>query len=150
MAIEIVVAKAHLAQLADTEIQKEISSIETELNSGDFAFADNTVNTVFIKAIYRHIDRKMLTVCLFVNKTGYAIRELHGELRLHFKNSSAKIAKATINFDDAFMGEVKENQALLVHINIPVKGLAADQEFDFSELNGTFENVRVTPAESHT
>lgn len=144
MAIKVVIAKAHQVQLSDTEIQKEIFSVEEELNKSELTFKENAVNYVFIKGIYLHQERKMITVCLLVNKTGKMISELHGELRMRFSSKKAQIAKSTINFDNAFMGNVKHDEALLVHIGIPVKGLDSDRQFNFNDIIGSFENVRVT------
>lgn len=55
-----------------------------------------------------------------------------------------RTAKSIINFDEEFMGELKVNEALLVHIGIPVKGLISDSVFLFNDISGNFENVRIT------
>ena len=143
MAINIVVAKAHQNQLQDTGVQQEIDSISQEINKLNFNFKDNTINFVFIKGLYVHTERKMTTVGIFVNKMS-SINELHGELRLKFSYENAVIAKTTINFDEQFMGVINKDDALLVHFNIPVKGLMMDKEFSFSDINGSFDNIRIT------
>ena len=93
MPIKVILAKAHQRQLEDAEIKKELCSVEAELNKVDLPFQEKTINFVFIKGIYLDNEKKMLTACLFVNKMDEPITELHGVLRLSFKNRKAQIAK---------------------------------------------------------
>ena len=144
MAIKVVLAKVHQAQLEDAEIKKEICSIRDEMNRVEIPFCEGTINFVFIKGIYIHNERKMFTVSLFVNKMNKTITELHGVLKLTFKDRNAKIAKTTVDFDKAFIETLNPNEALLVHIGIPVKGLLSDENFVVADIVGSFENVRVT------
>lgn len=144
MPIELKVAKAHEYQLSDPETLMEFQSIGKAINDVHIPFTSNTINFVFVKGIYNHTDRKMVTACLFVNKMDKPINELHGVLRLRFKERSALIAKTTINFDEPFLGVVQPNEALLVHLGIPVKGLDAREVFSFSDIAGVFEDVRIS------
>ncbi len=144
MSIKVVLAKAHQGQIEDVEIKKELCSVEEELNKVDLPFKEDTINFVFIKGIYLHGEKKMLTACLFVNRMDKPIIGLHGVLRLNFKNKKAQIAKTTLDFDEPFMGTLNPNEALLVHTGIPVKGLSDDENFMFSDISGGFEDVRVT------
>lgn len=144
MSVKVVLAKAHQAQIEDEEIKKELLSVESELNKVELPFQENTVNFVFVKGIYLQRERKMLTACLFVNKTDKPITELHGVLRLNFKNRKAQIAKTTVDFDAPFIGLLNPDEALLVHFDIPVKGLSDDENFKISDISGNFEDVRVT------
>lgn len=146
MSILLKVADAHINQLSDQEIKKEFDSIQTGLNENDFPFKDGTVNFVFVKGVYLHAERKMVTACVFVNKYGKTISELHGVLRLRFNDRNALIAKATVDFDKEFMGTLDPDQALLVHLNIPVKGLEKDEMFTVSDISGSFDGIRVTEA----
>ena len=143
MAIKVTLAKAHQAQLGDVEISKELCSVEEEVNKVELPFQKDTINFVFIKGIYLHSEKKMLTVCLFVNKMDKPITELHGVLRLSFKSRKAQIAKTTVNFDESFIGTLNPDEALLVHFGIPVKGLSDDENFMISDISGNFEDVRV-------
>lgn len=144
MAIKVTLAKAHQAELEDAEINKELCSVEEELNKVELPFQENTINFVFIKGMYLHSEKKMLTACLFVNKMDKPITELHGALRLSFKSRKAQIAKTTVNFDEPFIGTLNPDEALLVHFGIPVKGLSNDENFMISDISGNFEDVRVT------
>lgn len=144
MAIKVTLAKAHQVQIEDAEIKKELCSIEAELNKVDLPFQKDTINFVFIKGMYLDGEKKMFTACLFVNKMDKSISELHGVLRLVFKSRKAQIAKTTIDFDEPFMGTLNPDQALLVHLEIPVKGLSNDENFMVSDISGNFEDVRIT------
>ncbi|MGM9972533.1 MAG: hypothetical protein ACI33K_00625, partial [Clostridiaceae bacterium] len=79
---------------------------------------------------------------LFVNKTDKPLKELHGDLRLKFTTKNALIAKTTIKFDENFMGELPEDNGLLVHLGIPVKGLEQDEVFTIKDVSGA---LMVTP-----
>lgn len=144
MAIKVTLAKAHQAQIEDAEIKKELCSVEAELNKVNLPFQNDTINFVFIKGMYLNGEKKMLTACLFVNKMDKPISELHGVLRLGFMSRKAQIAKTTIDFDEPFMGTLNSDEALLVHLGIPVKGLSNDENFMVSDISGNFEDVRVT------
>ena len=144
MAIKAILAKAHRGQIEDAEIKKELCSVEAELNRVGLPFREGTVNFVFIKGIYLDSEKKMLTACLFVNKMDKPISELHGVLRLRFRSKKAQIAKTTIDFDEPFMGTLNPEEALLVHLGIPVKGLKNDENFMVSDIHGNFEDVRIT------
>ena len=146
MSILLKVADAHINQLIDQEIKKEFDSIQSGLNENDFDFKEGTVNFVFVKGVYLHTERKMVTACVFVNKFGKSINELHGVLHLKFVDRAALIAKATIDFDKEFMGTLEPDQALLVHLNIPVKGLEMDETFTVGDISGSFDGIRVTEA----
>lgn len=144
MAIKVVLAKSHHMQLEDAEIRKELSSVETEVNRVELPFQEGTINYVFLKGIYVHNERKMITACLFLNKMNQPITELHGVLNLKFKTRKALIAKTTINFDEPFIGLLNPGEGLLVHLGVPVKGLSCDENFTISDISGVFEDVRVT------
>lgn len=145
MAIELIVAKAHQEQLRDSDIRREVDSIAAVINDVKLDYVDNTVNLVVIKGIYQHARRQMITAFLLVNRMQETLVEIHGEIRLEFAAEDALIAKATIDLDEPFLGEIKPNQALLLHLSIPVKGLYEDRSFTFKDLTGRFDNVRVTP-----
>ena len=146
MSIVLKVADAHINQLSNPEIKREYDSIQIGLDNNSLIFKDGTVNFIFVKGVYLHTERKMVTACVFVNKYGKPICELHGELRLKFKERNALIAKTTVNFDREFMGQLEQDQALLVHLNIPVKGLETDEVFTISDLSGSFDEIKITEA----
>lgn len=144
MSIKVVVANAHKNQLNNADAIEEINNIEEIVNENDIVFKENTINYFFIKGFYNHKNRSMLTIGLLVNKMDSPVKEIHGALRMKFKHEQALIAKATLDFDEQFIGVINPDEALLVHLNIPVKGLKNNREFDKVDLDGSFDNVRVT------
>ncbi len=144
MTINVVLAKAHQIQLINKEVEKELADIEEQLNKVNLPFQENTINFVFVNGFYLHSERKLQTVCLFVNKMDKPINELHGAIRLKFNDRMAQIAKTVVDFDEPFLGVLNPDEALLVHLNIPVKGLSNDENFTISDISGSFSDVRVT------
>mgnify|MGYP005761271343 CR=1 FL=1 len=141
MNIKLKVAQPHENQLKDQDLKREFDEIQALVNQ--FEYKEDTINLAVIKGIYKHIERRMTTACVFINKIGYPIKELHGELRLRFKEKTALIAKATIDFDEMFIGNLDNDEALLVHIGLPVKGLEADEIFESNKMSVDFRNIRV-------
>ena len=137
MAINVMVAKAHEGQLKDPAIKEEYESVQRAINSAQLDYQEDTVNLVFLKGMYKHQERKMVTVCLFVNKLDKPLKELRGDMRLKFNHKDALIAKATLDFDEAFMGELPKDTGLLVHLSLPVKGLQEDQVFTIKDITGS-------------
>lgn len=142
--MKVVLAKAHFSHLENEETKNLIKNISDALETSKIDYAENAINFVFVKGDYDHFERKMETVCLFVNKLHKSISELHGELKLSFAEKKAQIAKATINFDSDFLGALNHDEALMVSLNIPVKGLTENEEFGVKDVKGLFGAVRVT------
>jgi hypothetical protein len=147
MPITIVLAKAHTIHLQDEELRQEYESIRHAFLSIPLNYQEGTINFVFLKGVYSDFDKKMTTVCVFVNKLGKPIKEIHGVLKLRFRSVDAEIAAATMDFDEDFTGILQPDEGLLFHINLPVKGLGKDQEFFIQDIEGFFDEVRFTPAE---
>lgn len=147
MSINIVLAQAHQNQLQDEETRREYESVKNAFLSTERNFQDGTVNCVFIKGSYHDFEKKMTIVSVLVNKLDKPIKEIYGVLRLRFRTFDAEIAKATLDFDEAFMGQLKSDEGLLFHLNIPVKGLYKDQEFFMKDIEGSFDDVRFTYSE---
>lgn len=134
MAIRIVVAKAHQHQLETTQAGEECRRIQEFMQQTQLDYQEGTVNAVFISGSYSDFEKKMTTVCVFVNRTGRVIRELHGVLRLQFQTRKAELAAATLDFDEAFLGRLAPDEGLLVHLNIPVRGLREDEIFSIRDV----------------
>lgn len=89
----------------------------------------------------------MNAAVVFVNNLENPISELHGIMKFYSTMENVEFAKTTINFDANFMGEVFVDEAILVHFNIPVKGMKSNMEFKTNDLKCVFEEVRVTYVE---
>lgn len=142
--IQIKLAKAHSFQYKNQEIKKELDSIQCAINEMKIQLDKEAVYMVFIKGIYDDFNKKMTTALVFINNTGKAITELGGVVRLKAKEPQIHIAKATINFDEPFLGEINDKEGILIHLNIPVKGLNKNRIFEANEIMGEISNVKVT------
>ena len=84
---------------------------------------------------------------VFINNMEKSIKELHGIVEIEVVNSDVEFARATLNFDEKFMGKVENKEAILIHLDIPVKGLTEDKVFEQNDLEVKFTDVRVTYVE---
>lgn len=142
--IKIKLVKAHLCQYKDLEIQRELDSVQCAINEMKFSLDQEAVYMVFIKGIYDDFNKKMTTALVFINNTGKSITELSGVVRIRAKEPKINIAKARINFDEQFLGEIDDKEGILIHLNIPVKGLNKNREFEANEMMGEFSDVKIT------
>jgi len=147
MPINVVVAQAHQDRLQNDENRKEFENIRDAFFSTELEYKAGTINYVFLKGAYRDFEKKMSTVCVFVNKLAKPVKEIHGVIRLGFRFIKAEIARVTLNFDEGFIGQLRPDEGLLFNINIPVKGLSSDQEFFIQDIEGFFDEVRFTYSE---
>ena len=140
----LILAREHEHLLEDETFAERFAVLEKAFESATFSFTPGTVNVVFIEAAFFDFDRKLHVTLACVNETGKTINGLHGLLRMHFNNRSEKISSTQLDFDEAFLGFVENNTAVLVTLEIPVEGLEGDHDFSPSEYGGSFENVRVS------
>ena len=146
MEIKLKVARTHVNQLSNPSVQTEFASIQQELNRVSLQLENGKICMFFVKGYYEHSERKLITACLFINMLDFSISELHGQLRIKLKNCDAVVAKAELNFDSDFLGTLKPKEALLTHINFPVKGLKSNEVFLHSDVECWFNDVRVSKA----
>ena len=145
MNIKLKYIKYHNDFANSEEGKKLLSDAQDLILKMDLPMDNETVYMVFLGASYDDFTKKMLTWCAFVNNTGKAINELHGVMRFKYtKKQGVQIATTTIDMNKAFLGEVAKNEGILVNYNIPVKGLTEDCDVRFSDLEGCFDDVRVT------
>lgn len=142
--IRIVLAREHQDLLLDEEAKREYESIREAFLETNLDYQADTINYVFIKGTYRENEQQMATACILVNKLNKPVNAIQGVLRLKFRSVDAEIAKATLDFDEDFMGTLNPDEGLLFYVNIPVRGLSADQEFTIEDIEGSFEEIRYT------
>lgn len=125
--------------------KKLLSNAQDLITSMDLPLENETVYMIFLGASYDDFTKKMVTWCVFVNNTGKRINELHGVIRFKYnKEAGVQIAKTTIDMNTSFLGEVDMGEGILVNYNIPVKGLSNSCDISFGDLEGYFDDVRVT------
>lgn len=142
MTVKVKVAKVHEEQLQDENIKRELEDIQKYFNSTDFNYAENTINFVFIKGIYSHIKRAMLVVGVYVNNTKDDIYGFSSKLRLKFINIDGQIATVNSAFDENFIGKLQPEEGMLIHLEVPVRGLNKDEEFSIKDIAGMLDEIK--------
>jgi len=146
--IKIIVPNKYEKQL-DAGIAREVEDVQKYFDKTEFEFNYGEISFIFLKGFYQHIKRKMTVVGVYVNKTDHSLYELKSSLRLRFQNISAEIATMHMLFPSDFIGEIKPNEGMLVHIEVPVRSLKKDQKFDASDMAGELFDVEITyPSET--
>ena len=143
--IKVKLVEAHQSQLKNFDVKKELQSVQEYVNGLEIELENRTVFLVCIQGNYDDFGKRTNTVFVIINNCGKAIRELHGVIKvksciLH----TVQFAKATIDFDEALMGKIENNEGMLVHLNIPTRGLNQNKIFKSTELEVEFTDVRVT------
>lgn len=144
---KVVLPKALAYQSKDDDIQREMMSVEEYISQIEFD-KEESVYVVPLKGTYYDFEKRMNTVVAFVNRLNKPICELHCLIRISSSIENVEIASMTIDFDRDFLGAVEPNVAVLVHFNIPVKGLTEDRVFSNKELEYSVEDVRITYVDS--
>lgn len=140
------VPKAYEYQLKDNDILREVSSVQDYIQRIDFGNEEG-VYVVLLRGTYRDIEKKMNTAFAFVNKLKAPIKDLYCRITLSSSIEKAEFAHMNVSMDHEFMGTVGVNEALLVHFNIPVKGLTEDRVFSNKEIEYAVDDIRVVFSE---
>lgn len=139
--------EAHQNQLRDFDVKKELRSIQSYISQLKVELNEKSIYILVLKAIYNNYSKRATTVMVFINNMEKSIKELHGIVEIEVVNSDVEFARATLNFDEKFMGKVENKEAILIHLDIPVKGLTEDKVFEQNDLEVKFTDVRVTYVE---
>lgn len=142
MTVKVKVAKVHEEQLKDKNIKRELEDIQNYFDNNDFDYVENTINFVFIKGIYSHIKRAMLVVGVYVNNTKDNIYGFSSKLRLKFVNINGQIATVNSAFDENFIGKLEPKEGMLIHLEVPVRGLNKDEEFSIKDIAGMLDEIK--------
>ena len=140
------VPQAYEYQLKDNDILREISSVQDYIQKIDFGDEEG-VFVVLLRGIYRDIKKKMNTAFAFVNKLNAPIKDLYCRISLSANIENVEIAHMNVSMDHEFMGMIGVNEALLVHFNIPVKGLTESRTFSNKEIKYSVDDIRVVFSE---
>lgn len=143
MSIKIKVAELHKQQIENVEVQKELESIQNYFDSETLELTDDTINFVFVKGDYNHIKRTMVVIGIYINNTIKRISGIESTLRLRFKNLDAHLAVVSGFYPPEFLGVLEPKEGVLLHLEIPVKGLKEDRVFTVKEIEGHLENIKL-------
>lgn len=144
MNIKLKYAKIHLEQFQHNRPNDLLNQAQMLIECVDYSMQEPTVYMIFLAAQYDDFTKKMTTWCAFVNNTGKDIKELHGEIRFQSREEGVQIATTIVDMNQAFLGELKMGEGVLVNFNIPVKGMKESKKINYSDLTGRFDDVRVT------
>lgn len=147
MSIKIRVPEINKKQLENPQIKNELEEVQDIFNKADFPFVTDTVNFVFLKGQYYNIEKKMVIIAVFVNKTNEVIQGINASIRLKFRQLNAEIMPMTVAFPEEFVGHLAPDEGLLFHLSIPVKGLKEDAVFSSRDIAGGIENVTLLKSE---
>ena len=147
MSIKIKVPEIHKNQLENPQIKNELEEVQDIFNKADFPFVEDTINFVFLKGEYHNIEKKMVIIGVFVNKTSEMIQGINASIRLKFRHLNAEIMPMTVAFPEEFVGRLVPDEGLLFHLSMPVKGLKEDAVFASKDIAGGIENVMLLKSE---
>ncbi|CAK7060380.1 MAG: hypothetical protein EUB_03467 [Eubacterium sp.] len=147
MSIKIRVPEINKKQLENPQIKNELEEVQDIFKKADFPFVTDTVNFVFLKGQYYNIEKKMVIIAVFVNKTNEVIQGINASIRLKFRQLNAEIMPMTVAFPEEFVGHLAPDEGLLFHLSIPVKGLKEDVVFSSRDIAGGIENVTLLKSE---
>lgn len=142
--IHIKLAQAHENQSKNFDVQREIKEIQEYCNLTEIKLEAESINVMCLRGDYDNFQKATKVVFVFINYIGKTIKELHGDIRIYVDNEKVQFAKTTIDFDENFMGNLQCNEGMLVHLNIPTRGLSEDKSFKTKDLEVQFTDVRVT------
>ena len=99
--------EAHQNQLRDFDVKKELRSIQSYISQLKVELDEKSIYILVLKAIYDNYSKRATTVMVFINNMEKSIKELHGIVEIEVVNSDVEFARATLNFDEKFMGKVE-------------------------------------------
>lgn len=142
--IKIVLAKEHEAQSKQPEIHREVQDVQSFFNKTDFSFKQRTVNFVLLRGLYNHLERSMMIIGVFVNKTDRTMNGLETELSFQVKSQpNATFTDLILQLPPSFLGEIQPNEGFILHMKVLVEGLPTDKQvYEATELAGHVKNMK--------
>ena len=142
--IQVKLAKAHKIQEKNFDVQRELKSIQEYLNQTEIKLPYDAICLMCLRGSYDDFSKNTNTAFLFINCMRRPINEIHGVITMHADEKGIQFARATVDFDEPFMGTLSDREALLVHLNVPTRGVSEDRIFKNTELEVEFTDTRVT------
>ena len=143
--IEVGLCKAHEHQKDNFDLIKELSRIQDYINKNNYSVLEGMVDFLILGAYYNDFEKKTLFTAVLTNNTGKAICEYHSVVRIACKDDEKiEFAKMTMDFDKEFLGTIENERAVLLHLNIPTRGLREDMAIRLSSLVVKVDDTRVT------
>jgi hypothetical protein len=142
------VLPAHLRDNEDEALKAELLSVQKYLDETELDLGAPTLYFVTLKGVYTHISRKMAVTGLFVNRTGKPVEQFAATVGLQTDRPDMEIATIKIALPPEFLGGLEPNQALLLTMSAPVRGLGKDEVFEASQFRSELSDVQVVLVKS--
>ena len=141
--ITVRLAKEHEQQINRPDVKAELDNVQNMITNLDVQLTAQTVYLVFCGGNYSDYEKKMTSVLVFINNTEKTLKAFRSVVRLRSQIPGMQIATTTVAFDHTFLGDLRPQEGVLVHLNIPVKGLVADKALSPKEITGEMSDVEI-------
>jgi hypothetical protein len=138
-----IVLPRHRENQVDADVLHELHDVQSYFDKENIDLGDSELVFVPLKGIYRHITRKMTMVGVWINHSPHDVTAIQCRLKLHFRNTPARIAEVHLRLPVEFVGKLQPGEGLLLHVDIPVQGLKEDRIFEQSEITGELSDVEL-------
>jgi len=144
--IKAVLPLAYKQMYEDSSVKSELLRVQEYFDSTDLEMPNPSLYFVALKGAYTHIKRKLLLVAVFANKTDKNLAAIKATVKLKVAHPTADLADSQVAFPSEFMGVLHPDEAMLVHINIPVRGLEKDQVFEANDFASELTDISICSA----
>lgn len=146
MKVKAILPKAKKQSALLPQVQAELNEVQKYLDGGHMPFPSDAIGFGVLQGNYRHDIRSMDTICLIANGYDYPVEGIAGSVALTTPDRDAFIARLQFTFNEDFLGKVNPGEAILVHFNIPVKGLKEDCIIQTKEFRADINDFRYVPS----
>jgi len=140
------VLPAYLRDSKEEALKADLQTVQNYLDETDLKLDTPTLYFVPLRGIYAHIDRKMAITGIIINRHEKPVSELALTIRLKTDVTDMEIAIVKLALPPDFVGNLLTNQALLISLSVPVRGLTEDKTFEAFQFQSELDNVKIIEA----
>jgi len=133
--------KEYLESPQKRDFEKELLNVQSHFDNAGLQFEKGFINFVFLKGFYSHMNRSTLVLGVFLNTLLDEALALSGNLSLRHINDDSFNAEVAILIQEESIGQLKKNEGLLVHLEIPTQGVSGNAIFEADEIEATFAGI---------
>ena len=123
------------------DLEKELGAVQAHFDDTSLQLEPDFISFIFLKGFYSHINRSTLVMGVFVNTLPDEIFTFGGSLKLRHINNDDFSAEVDILARNESIEQLKTNEGVLVHIEIPTEGLTGNLIIEANEIEATFANI---------
>jgi len=142
--IKAVLPLAYDQMYEDSSVKNELLKVQEYFDHTDLEMTDPSLYFIALKGAYTHISRKLFLIAVFTNNTGKLLKAFKATVKLKIAHHTAELAETQVSFPPEFLGVFHPNEGMLVHINIPVRGLEKDQIFEARDFISEVTNITIS------